>query len=424
MKIIKLQAENVKKLKAIEYSPPQDDTAIVIGGRNAQGKTSLLDAIELALSRQSRTKALIRTGEDTAEVRLTLDGLTVHRRWSENGRSTLTVTNEEGAAYRSPQGILDKLVGDLTFDPLAFSRANGKDQAAILKKVIAGKTGFNFEASEKEAADFYIQRREVNRLLKQELAELEAAKATAPKTAPPKVDMFKLVDTHTAAQAKVTKKKELTASIEANCDAINDNNEDIAQLEQDIKRIQELIAKKKTNNAAIEAELDRFNNELYEMGDPEKEVEFAKAALDSANDASKLYEAWEKSQSIQHRVKTTSARWEEIDDAYQQCKKDQQAAIEKAKLPIEGLKIDGELVTFGDVPMNSLSSAESLLVSAEIAAALNPRLQVCLIRDGAYLDDENLLRLKEWAAQRDMQIWIEVVGEANTSLVIEDGEIK
>ena len=42
MKIIELQAENVKRLKAVDITP--DGTLQVIGGRNAQGKSSVLDA--------------------------------------------------------------------------------------------------------------------------------------------------------------------------------------------------------------------------------------------------------------------------------------------------------------------------------------------------------------------------------------------
>ena len=41
MKIIELRASNVKRLKAIEITP--DGTMQIIGGRNAQGKSSLLD---------------------------------------------------------------------------------------------------------------------------------------------------------------------------------------------------------------------------------------------------------------------------------------------------------------------------------------------------------------------------------------------
>ena len=47
MKIVSLEAENYKRLKAVEITP--DGNMVVIGGRNAQGKSSVLDAIWAAL---------------------------------------------------------------------------------------------------------------------------------------------------------------------------------------------------------------------------------------------------------------------------------------------------------------------------------------------------------------------------------------
>ena len=78
MKIVELQAENVKRLKAVEITP--DGTMQVIGGRNAQGKSSVLDAIWLALGGGKASKETplpIRDGEDKASVRLDLGDLVV-----------------------------------------------------------------------------------------------------------------------------------------------------------------------------------------------------------------------------------------------------------------------------------------------------------------------------------------------------------
>ena len=46
-KIISLAIENVKKIVAILLNP--DGSVFVIGGKNAQGKSAVLDAIEYAL---------------------------------------------------------------------------------------------------------------------------------------------------------------------------------------------------------------------------------------------------------------------------------------------------------------------------------------------------------------------------------------
>ncbi len=48
VKIASLELENVKRIHAVELEPAQDGLT-VIGGKNAQGKTSVLDAIAWAL---------------------------------------------------------------------------------------------------------------------------------------------------------------------------------------------------------------------------------------------------------------------------------------------------------------------------------------------------------------------------------------
>ena len=48
IKINKLEIENVKRVKAVKVEPSQNGLT-VIGGRNKQGKTSVLDAIAWTL---------------------------------------------------------------------------------------------------------------------------------------------------------------------------------------------------------------------------------------------------------------------------------------------------------------------------------------------------------------------------------------
>lgn len=48
MKINSLELENVKRIKAVKIEPTENGLT-VIGGRNGQGKTSVLDSIAWAL---------------------------------------------------------------------------------------------------------------------------------------------------------------------------------------------------------------------------------------------------------------------------------------------------------------------------------------------------------------------------------------
>ena len=48
-RIISLEAENIKRLKAVKIEPAGENL-VVVSGENAQGKTSVLDSIEMALA--------------------------------------------------------------------------------------------------------------------------------------------------------------------------------------------------------------------------------------------------------------------------------------------------------------------------------------------------------------------------------------
>lgn len=109
MKIIRLSAENVKKLKAVEITP--DGSVVMITGPNGSGKSSVLDCIYYALAGTSDIPSKpIREGQEKAHVKLELGEVTVIRRFSDSG-TTLVVEGEKGARFPSPQRLLDDLLG-------------------------------------------------------------------------------------------------------------------------------------------------------------------------------------------------------------------------------------------------------------------------------------------------------------------------
>jgi hypothetical protein len=76
------------------------------------------------------------------------------------------------------------------------------------------------------------------------------------------------------------------------------------------------------------------------------------------------------------------------------------------------------------LPIDQASSAEQLLVSVSIGAALNPKLRVLLIRDGALLDTDSKKLLADFAAKNDLQIWVEETESGDEAAVImEDGMV-
>ena len=133
VKITSLEAENVKRIKAVQIEPAATGLT-VIGGNNGQGKTSVLDAIAWALGGEKyRPAAAQREGANTPpRLQITLsNGLVVERRGK---NSSLTVTDPEGR--RAGQQLLNEFVEQLALDLPRFMAASDKDKADTLLKII------------------------------------------------------------------------------------------------------------------------------------------------------------------------------------------------------------------------------------------------------------------------------------------------
>jgi hypothetical protein len=171
-KIISLRAENVKRLRAVELNPNGEN--VVVGGRNAQGKSSLLDAIAMAIGGLGQApKVPIRAGEKRASVLVKTEEFVVERIYTE-GSDSLVVRDAHGTRMSSPQTLLNKFTGSVSFDPLAFLRLSPKDQAEQLRQLV----GLDFTELDAAAARAYDGRTLVNRDLK--VAKMRLASLPAP----------------------------------------------------------------------------------------------------------------------------------------------------------------------------------------------------------------------------------------------------
>lgn len=124
MKILRLEAENIKKLKVVAINP--NGNVVQITGPNGSGKSSVLDSIYYALAGAKDIPSQpIRRGQLKAHVTLELGEITVTRKFSKDTGTSLVMEAKNGARFPTPQRLLDDMLGKLTFDPLEFSRMDG-----------------------------------------------------------------------------------------------------------------------------------------------------------------------------------------------------------------------------------------------------------------------------------------------------------
>lgn len=404
MKIVKLTAENVKRLRAVEITP--DGTVQVVTGRNAQGKTSVLDAIWYALGggKASRETVMpIRAGESKARVALDLGDYTVIRTWTATG-STLTVMNADGAKYSSPQAILDSLVGRLSFDPLEFTRLSGRDQREALLGLVDIKE--DLDELEVLRAKTYEQRTEVGRDVRR-LGDVPAIDPDAPITEKSSSEILDRIQIARDAAVKIDSSRR----------AADKAVSDIEHYEKQIAALHESIA-------ACRDALEKHQEVIDETPQPEDVTEL-RAELDEVEDHNrKVREVWRILEQRDEHDRL-SAEYDRLTQNLTDMDHAKATLLSEAAFPIDGLGFDESGVTYRDVPFAQASSAEQIRVSLAMAMALNPTLRVIRILDGSLLDSESMQVVTDMAIEHDFQVWIERVDDRSESaVVIEDGTVQ
>ncbi len=426
MKIIKLMAENIKRLVAVEITP--DGNLVEITGKNAQGKTSVLDSIWWALCGASHIQAVpIRKGTNKARIRLDLGELVVTRIFNKGkaggATTSITVEDADGKKLNSPQAILNGLIGELSFDPLAFSRMNGNEQLETLRRFVPG---VDFDKVEKENAADFESRTDINRRAKR--ARAQADGISVPKDTPKEpIDESALVDELQKAgehNAEIEQRKARREQAVLDADGHRVAAEGLkgraSELTAQARELTEQAHEKVLESDAIRKKLANAKPlpEPIDAADLRDQIEKARFT-NTAVDAAKQKTAYLQEARTLEEGATQLTRTMENRDAKQRL------AIEKAKMPVKEITLgDGEVLLNG-VPFDQASDAERLRVSVSIAMASNPKLRVIRVRDGSLLDEDSMKLLAEMADTNDYQIWIERVdGNGKTGIILEDGMLK
>lgn len=438
LRILGFRAEGIKRLSIVEITP--DGNVIEITGENGNGKTSILDAIWWAIEGTKNIQVEpINQDQKTALIRLKIGGdevkYIVTRKFTrieepaadgKTYRSTLTVTTPEGAKFGNPQEVLDTLIGALAFDPLAFIREKPERQFEILKAFVPG---FDFALNARERKYAFDERTGVNRDAKSLWAQ--AGAVIVPADAPEeRVDEDALIaELEGAAEANANIDRAIAARAEVRraADMCDENaarlDSEADELEERVKRLR---AQAEEARGAATAHRARADDADQQEPIPEKvDASEVRTRLEEARRANAAFarvaekkRLTEQANAKEAEAKALTAKIEAFDVA-------RVDAVAKAEMPVEGLGFGDEIVLFGGVPLAQASDAEQLRVSVAIAAAMNPTLRVIRIRDGSLLDRKSFTLLSDFAAEHDLQLWVETVDSGReTAIVITDGHVE
>ena len=396
MNIKRLSVENFLRINFVDIEP--DGNVIVLTGNNGEGKTSVLNSIWAALAnpRVSEMPRPVKDGEEKAIITADIGQYVVTRTFTEKDgerKTTLKVVGAEGAQFMSPQKLLNGLLGELTFDPLAFIEMKEDKQVELLLNLTNSDTDFNVLDNQRQA--HYDERTNCNKMVK----ELSAQRGEEP----PKIDKIDLSEI----QNQIESSDELRRSIE----------------------------KQKTNRELVGKKIQELQASLVEIDEYLKKAEPALAKYPPREDLKKQLEMaiennqkvgdWDKWSEAGKSIGVYSEKANELENKMKDIDEKKRKAIEALKFPYPDLGFGEGGVTYKGLPIKQASKAEQIRISMAIAMAMNPKLKVIRIEDGSLLDPGNLKLIHELADEKEYQVWIErVMSEGEeTGILIEDGYI-
>nr|WP_221468644.1 AAA family ATPase [Cohnella thailandensis] len=404
-----MEIENVKRVKAVKVEPAQSGLTVV-GGKNKQGKSSILDAIAWALGgNKYRPSQPERTGSAVPPyLHLVLsNGLIVERKGKNSDLKVIDPNGQKGG-----QQLLDSFVEELAIDLPKFMNASSKEKANILLRIIG--VGQQLAELELKENDVYNRRHAIGQIADQKakFAKEQPYHPDAPKEPVSASELIRQQQEILARNGENQRKRQRVTQIQAAH----------AQQYQEIERLRALLDEANSKYEILSADLATAKKDAIDLHDESTaELEANIRQIDEINRKVRANLDKDKAETDaneyrqQYDVLTTEI------NAVRQQKTD---LLTNANLPLPGLSVeDGEL-TYNGQRWDNMSGAEQLKVSTAIVRRLKPNCGFILLDKLEQMDLDTLKEFGEWLEQEGLQaIATRVSTGEECSIIIEDGYV-
>ena len=415
--ITALEAENVKRIKAVALTPSPTGLTLV-GGNNNQGKTSVLDALAWALGGDRfRPDAAQRDGAIApAHLKVTLSNGVVVERKGKN--ASLTVTDPTGR--RSGQQLLNAFVEPLALDLPRFMDASDKEKADILLRIIG--IGAELHTRDLEIKGLYDKRTFTGQLAaqKKHFAEEMISYPEAP-------------DEPVSASELIRQQQDILAR--------NGENQRLraqyAELEQQVQQCVDELKRTRERIATLQQladELDAKHTKLFNQRETarktvsqlqdESTAELEASIRDIEETNRKVRANLEKSRA-EDEAAQYACEYDRLTESIQQKRADRMALLNGADLPLPGLSVEDGVLTYKGKHWRDMSGSDQLRVAAAIVRRLNPDCGFVLLDKLEQMDMTTLQEFSAWLEAEGLQaIATRVSTGSECQIIIEDGMVK
>lgn len=408
--ITALEAENVKRIKAVALTPAPTGLTLV-GGNNNQGKTSVLDALAWALGGDRfRPNAAQRDGAVApAHLKVTLSNGVIVERKGKN--STLTVTDPTGQI--KGQQLLNAFIEPLALDLPRFMEASDKEKADILLRIIG--IGTELHVRDLEIKSLYDKRTFTGQLAQQKkhFAEELIYYPEAP-------------EEPVSASDLIHQQQEILAR----------NGENQRKRNQ-LVQLTDLLERQKKVVADLEFQLSTEKQRLTTM---QADVKIAQTSAENLQDEStaeleaSIRSIEETNQKVRANLEKARAEdeaaqyasdYDKLTEAITQKRADRMALLNGADLPLPELSVEDGALTYKGKHWRDMSGSDQLRVAAAIVRRLNPDCGFVLLDKLEQMDMTTLTEFGRWLEAEHLQaIATRVSTGSECQIIIEDGMVK
>jgi len=407
IKINKLEIENVKRIKAVRIEPSANGLTIV-GGKNGQGKTSVLDAIAWALGGDKYRPTQPERDGSVIPPMLHIvmsNGLVVERKGK---NSDLKVIDPDGR--KGGQQLLNEFVEQLAIDLPRFMHSTNKEKAETLLRIIG--VGDRLAELEHQEQGLYNQRRTIGQIAdqKEKFAKEQPYFPDAPKEPVSASELIRQQQDILARNGENQRKRQNLAFLE------NQATEAAAAVARLQKQLDE--AMEKMNEIASDVLIARKSAlDLHDESTEELERNIAEIETINRKVRANLDKDKAETDAQEYRSQY-AALTKELEDI-RQAKTD---LLQKAELPLPGLSVeDGEL-TYNGKRWDCMSGSDQLKVSTAIVRKLNPKCGFVLLDKLEQMDLDTLHEFGQWLEAEGLQaIATRVSTGDECSILIQDG---
>ncbi|MEG2368762.1 MAG: AAA family ATPase [Raoultibacter sp.] len=414
VKITSFEAENVKRVKAISLEPAANGLT-VIGGRNAQGKTSVLDAIAWAVGggRFRPTEAKREGSSTDPHLKVTLsNGLVVERKGK---NSELKVIDPEGR--KSGQALLDGFVEQLALDLPKFMLQNDTDKAKTLLNIIG--VGDQLYALEQQEQVLYNQRTTLGQMRDQKRGAADEMPVYPDAPSEP-VSAAELIEQQQAILAKNGENQRLR-------DQVPQLERIAKELAAEATRQQGIMEAARIAMEQADAELAKNYSQLTTAkktveqlrDEATDEIEASLAAIDQTNAKVRTNAA---KAAAEREANELVEQYTDMNNQIGVIRAQKLALLQNADLPLEGLSVEDGVLVYNGREWDCMSSAEQLRVATAIVRKLNPECGFVLVDRLEQMDVQTMAEFGAWAETEGLQVIATRVSTGDEcSILIEDG---